>query len=58
MSSLFWKQEHETRSQVQEKNYKKHKHVEVKQYPTIQQWVTEEIKKEIQNTWRKMKMET
>ena len=36
-----------TGNQQQEKNYKKHKHVETKQHATKQPMVTEEIKEEI-----------
>ena len=36
-----------TGNQQQEKNCKKHKHVETKQHATKQQWITEEIKEQI-----------
>ena len=39
-----------------EKNWKKHKHMETKQYATKQPM--EKSKRKSKNTWRQMKMET
>ena len=46
-SSLLWPQRHETKNQPQDKKWEKIDYMETKQHATENQWVNEEIKKEM-----------